>query len=74
MIMAETPYPYYDLSASGPAETGFFLRIQITDGAGGPLAGLTDLDVLHHLRDWLDSQDNTTVTLARSEVVYTGGL
>lgn len=74
MTMAETPYPYYDLNASGPAETGFSLRIQISDGAAGPLPGLTDLDVLQHLRDWLAGQPNTTVALSRSEVATTAGL
>ncbi len=72
--MADTPLPYYDLAADGPSETGIYLRIQITDGAAGPIAGLTDLDVLHHLRDWLDSHDDTTVTLTRSEVATTTGL
>lgn len=72
--MAETPYPHYKLQADGPSEAGFTLYIQITEGAGGPLAGLTAFEVVDYLRDYLAGQSGVTAQLSRHEVANTYNL
>lgn len=69
--MAETPYPHYQLQADGPSETGFTLKIQISEGAGGPLAGLTSFGVIDYLRDYLAGQVGVTAQLSKYEISTT---
>lgn len=69
--MAETPYPYYRMQASGPGETGYSLRIQIEQGAGGGLEGLpSEADVIAAVRQIFDG-DGVSTTLTRCAVEST---
>ncbi|WP_030798983.1 hypothetical protein [Streptomyces sp. NRRL S-337] len=67
--MADTPYPYYRMQASGPDETGYSLVIQIQQGAGGGLEGLTsEEDVIAAVRGIFDGRDGVSSTLTRYSV------
>lgn len=73
--MAELPYPYYRLGATGRDETGFTLTLRIEEGAGGPLPGRTTSDVLEGIRKLLAGDDPDVVTaLSRSEITTTNNL
>lgn len=64
--MAELTYPFYQLVAGGPNETGFTVTVQIQEGAGGPLPGQTPDSVLAGLRQQLEGGDaQITTTLAK---------
>jgi hypothetical protein len=71
--MTEMPYPYYKLQSDGPSETGFTLKFQIEEGAGGPLDGKTTDGVLDSLKQLLTG-DGTTVSLIHYEVTTTNNL
>lgn len=68
-------YPYYRLQADGPNETGFTLLIQISDGAGGPLPGMTAQSVLDDLKARLvgDTGD-VTARMSMYDVTVTNNL
>lgn len=67
--MAEMPFPYYRLQANGSNEAGFVLLLQIDEGGGGPLPGLTTESVLNSIRDLLVNGDDTIrSSLTRYEV------
>lgn len=64
--MAELTFPYYQLIAGGPNETGFTVLLQIQEGAGGPLPGQTTDSLLEGLRQQLQGGDvQITTTLAK---------
>lgn len=71
--MAEMPYPYYKLQSDGPSESGFTIKLQIEENAGGPLEGKTTAGVLEDLKQLLTG-DGTTVSLIRYEVTTTNNL
>lgn len=71
--MADMPYPYYKLQSDGPSESGFTLKFQIEEGAGGPLAGKTTAGVLEEIKRLLTDVD-TVVSLIRYEVTTTNNL
>ena len=61
--MEAPPLPYYRLDGDGPSETGFSMLVQLQNGAGGPLAGLTGDSVMEALRDFLAAHGATTTSL-----------
>jgi hypothetical protein len=67
----DMPYPFFQVQASGPNETGFAVTLHIEDGAGGPLAGLDDGAVVDALRDLFGAQDGTVVTATRTDITDT---
>lgn len=72
-MATDMPYPYYRLQADGPSETGFTLKLQIEEGAGGPLLGRTTASLLDELKQLL-AGDGNTVTLTRYEVTTLNNL
>lgn len=73
--MADMPYPYYKVQADGRNEGGFTLKLQIEEGAGGPLEGRTTEGVLDSLKELLVGGDDTvTVTVTRYEITTTNDL
>ncbi|MFK0140725.1 hypothetical protein [Streptomyces murinus] len=69
--MADMPYPYYRLQATGSAETGFTLLFQLEEWPGGPLDGMTSQGVLDHLKQYFSDGGAVTVSLSYSEVTNT---
>lgn len=69
------PYPYYRLQADGMDETGFVMLFQLSEGAGGPLPGMTSQGVLDHLKTYFAGDGvNVTVSLAYSSITVTNNL
>ncbi|MFE0378331.1 hypothetical protein ACFW1M_22735 [Streptomyces inhibens] len=67
--MADTPYPYYRMQASGPGESGYSLLIQIEQGAGGGLEGLpSEEDVIAAIRAIFDGRAGASSALTRYSV------
>lgn len=72
--MADMPYPYYQLQADGPNETGLLLRFQVQTGAGGSLPGISEEQLLAHLKEYLAGTDGNAVRLSSFAVQVTDGL
>jgi hypothetical protein len=59
----QTPEPpYYRLDADGENETGFSLYVQVENGAGGPLEGMTGDSLMGFVRDHLAASGANVVT------------
>jgi len=71
--MAELAYPYYQVQADGPAETGFVIQLNIGKGAGGPLPGQSVESVIEGLKQQLTG-DGVTLQVTRYEVTTTNDL
>ncbi|MFF8901659.1 hypothetical protein ACF082_29730 [Streptomyces lydicus] len=68
MAIAGTPYPYYRMQINGPSESGFSLAVQVEQGAGGPLEGLSEADLIAAIRNIFDSREGVSTTLTRYSV------
>lgn len=66
--MADLLYPYYQLIANGPNETGLVVTLHIQEGAGGPLPGQTAQGVVEDMRQRLAAGDGVTTNLSRCEI------
>ncbi|WP_055590130.1 hypothetical protein [Peterkaempfera griseoplana] len=71
-----TPYPNYLLAAESAlgTERGMYLAIQFAPGAAGLPTGLTEEDVIDHLRDYLAAQPDIADVSAEHRHVVTDQL
>lgn len=58
--MPELPYPFYQVQADGPDETGLHLTVKVETGAGGTLPGISEQQLIAHLKEYLAGPDGTT--------------
>jgi len=65
------PYPYYQLVANGPNETGLVVLVHVSQGAGGPLEGQSEQTVIDGLRAQLTAGEGVTTSLSRAEITTT---
>ncbi|WP_372352613.1 hypothetical protein [Streptomyces sp. KL116D] len=68
------PYPYHQLVANGPRETGLVVTLHVQEGAGGPLDGQSVDTVLDGLRAQLGAGEGVSIAITRSEIKTTYNL
>jgi hypothetical protein len=56
----DLPYPYYQVQADGPDETGLHLTVKVEPGAGGALPGISEEQLIAHLKEYLTGADGKT--------------
>ena len=71
--MAELAYPYYQVQADGPNESGFRIVLHIDQQGGGPLPGQSVESVIDGLKQLLSGAD-VFVQVARYEVTTINNL
>lgn len=70
----DMPFPYYQLIANGPNETGLVVTLHVQEGAGGPLAGQSATTILDGIRAQLGAGEGVTTDLSRAEIKTTYSL
>jgi hypothetical protein len=69
------PYPYYQVQADGPDETGLHLTVKVEPGAGGALPDISEEQLLAHLKEYLAGDSGkVTVRLSSYAVQVADGL
>lgn len=67
--MPELPYPFYQLQADGPNETGCRISLFVSDGVGGPLPGTTARSIVEGLKEQLQGDaGDVSVSLTLQEI------
>lgn len=67
--MPELPYPYYQVQADGPDETGLHLTLKVEPGAGGALPGISEQQLLAHLKEYLAGADGKVTVRASAYAI-----
>lgn len=70
----DMPYPYYQLVANGPNETGLVVTLHVQEGAGGPLEGQSVDTILDGIRAQLGAGEGVSVDITRAEIKTTYNL
>jgi hypothetical protein len=65
----DLPYPYYQVQADGPDETGLHLTVKVEAGAGGALPGISEAQLLAHLKEYLTGADGKVTVRVSSYAI-----
>ncbi|WP_460067404.1 hypothetical protein [Streptomyces sp. YKOK-I1] len=67
--MPELPYPYYQVQADGPDETGLHLTVKVETGAGGALPNISEEQLIAHLKEYLAGADGKVAVRASAYAI-----